>query len=621
MRTGLTYLVLIMVSCLTLPTLAQEGQIGELSERRLHCMGQSWLLPAYATSEEGELMVRADHPALSHAARAIGRDLHWSSGDLTLSGDEGMSLTVRQGQLGGRDLPIVAQPIEGAVHIPISALEELLTAKVTVKSGAVYLEPVLEAIEFVEDTDSSTVLRLQTSVPVRKKVFTLSAPRRTVVDLVGVALSDKHPGLEHPGIGEIKVGQFQLGPSITRIVIPSGKGVKVDVQRSLDLFEHKLAVDFPAGRVASAQPQPTQTPIEMETDRVETVQIPKVDLPDRKTVKPPTRQQPVVTISRRPLLQSAGWEGNRLKLEFSEAVEYRWSHLSDGHHRFFVDFPGVIFPQKKTQLDSSVPGLKNVRIVQNMPEPEPVVRLVCDLSSPLAVNADSEDERILYLEFPGRRIGRGEALKGLGHTSGEMPKGSAGGRVICLDAGHGGSDPGAINNSVGISEKKVTLDITLRLARILKAEGWNVILTRSVDRDAAWAGSSGKQELGARARAANNHRADLFVSIHCNASPKSTTHGTSLHWYKATDLNLARHLEGSVMHGTGRKNRGLIKNRFYVLAHTTMPAVLIETAFLTNPQEGQLLASPAYRERIARGVAAGLRQYAAHNFPATAAKK
>lgn len=584
-------------------------------------MGQSWKLPVYRTSEAGELMVRADHPALSQAARAIGRDLHWSIGDLTLTGDEGMSLGVDQSIIGERELTFPPRAIEGAVHVPISSLEELLSAKVTVKPGvrgAIYLEPTLAKLSFIDEDDTGAVLRVETSVPVRRKVFKLSNPSRTVVDLVGVSLHRSHPGLQHPGVGTIKIGLFQSAPSITRIVIPSDDGVKVETPRSLDLFEHKIAMSWPAGRIVSnSEPQPVavQTPVEMEP----TVQIAKV--PTVKIPKTPTRQEPVVTINRRTKLLSAKWEGNRLRLDFSEPVQYRWSRLDDRKHRFLLDFPGVIFPQKKTQLKSSVPGLSNVRIVQNMPEPDPIVRLVCDLQVPLAVNTDGKAEKTLYLEFPGRKIARGEITKGVGHTGRTAPKGSAGGRTICLDAGHGGSDPGAMNPSVGISEKKVTLDITLRLAKMLRAEGWNVVLTRSVDRDVSWAGSSGKQELGARARTANKYGADLFVSIHCNASPKSSTHGTSIHWYKSGDLRLARHMEGSVMHGTGRKNRGLIKNRFYVLAHTTMPAVLVETAFLSNPKEGRLLASPAYRERIARGVAAGLRQYAAHNFPTRAASK
>ena len=83
----------------------------------------------------------------------------------------------------------------------------------------------------------------------------------------------------------------------------------------------------------------------------------------------------------------------------------------------------------------------------------------------------------------------------------------------------------------------------------------------------------------------------------CNASTNPSVNGTSLHYYKQGDLVLAQSLQGSVVAGTGRANRGVQKNRFYVLAHTRMPAVLIETAFLTNSNEGGLLSQPEYRQR------------------------
>jgi N-acetylmuramoyl-L-alanine amidase len=341
--------------------------------------------------------------------------------------------------------------------------------------------------------------------------------------------------------------------------------------------------------------------------------------PDKRPTTPAQPSQPSASNSKRPLLLNAAWEGRQLKLQFSQPVTYRWSRLADGQHRYILDFPGVIFPDKRSNLSSPVAGLQGVRIVQNMPEPNPVVRLVCDLEGPLAVTPVPGESTELFLEFPGRTVAGG-ATKGAGQT--DKPKGGAvGGKVICLDAGHGGSDPGAVNRTYGVSEKQVTLDITLRLADMLRAEGWTVVLTRSVDRDVSYAGSSDKEELGARSSLANEQKADLFVSIHCNSAANTSVGGTSIHWFKSDDYVLAKSLESSLLDATGRTHRGLIKDRFFVLAHTQMPAVLIETAFLSNPTEGKLLATPEYREQIARGLAAGLRGYAAQHFPVSAAKK
>src|SRR5690606_7658617 len=119
-----------------------------------------------------------------------------------------------------------------------------------------------------------------------------------------------------------------------------------------------------------------------------------------------------------------------------------------------------------------------------------------------------EAANTLVLEIRHKTIEPSMAmLKGYGTTS--FP---AAGGIICIDPGHGGSDPGCISRHYGVTEKEVTLDISLRLARILRSRGWNVVLTRTDDRDVSWAGSSAKEELGARVKIANDMGADVFVS-------------------------------------------------------------------------------------------------------------
>jgi N-acetylmuramoyl-L-alanine amidase len=599
-------------------------------------MGQSWKLPVVETSVQGELMVKADHPSLMGVARALGRDLVWSPSALTVTGDNGLTLALGQRVISGRPLPVAPRMIDESVNIPLSAVEELLSCRVTIRpgnKGAIYVEPTLREICFVDEGLTGTVLRVVTTVPVRKKVSKLSNPPRTVIDLIGVAPSRNEHNLKHPVLGEIKIAQNQPAPSITRIVIPTPSGVKISTPKSFDLFEHRAEVAWKKGQpgAVAAKPapapesKPTPIPPVRTTVPSATIKIPTTppvaqvgENPDSRP-EPPSKPAPAST-SKRPLLLDAFWQGEQLKLVFSEPVTYRWSRLSAGQHRFVVDFPGVIFPDKRETIASPVAGLQAVRIVQNMPEPNPVVRLVCDLEGPMAVTTVAGEESELFLEFPGRVVSSGGATKGAGNTEKPRP-GSVGGRTICLDAGHGGSDPGAISRAYGVTEKQVTLDITLRLAKMLRAEGWNVVLTRSVDRDVSYAGSSDKEELGARSGLANEQKSDLFVSIHCNSAANTGVGGTSIHWFKADDYVLAKSLESEVLVATGRSHRGLIKDRFFVLAHTQMPAVLIETAFISNPTEGKLLANPEYREQIARGIAAGLRGYAAKHFPVSAAGK
>ncbi len=611
--------------------LAQEATLGTRSTREAICMGQRLKLPLVATSVSGEYLIKADNPNLMGIARILGRDLSWSGDTLTLSSSVGTALTLGQKSLGGRSLPVPPRMVDEGVHVPLSALEELLDCRITVKDGArgaVYFEPTVRAVSFVDEGSKGTALVIETSLPVRRKVLHLKNPSRTVIDLVGAAPKQGLDTITHPMLGEVKIAHNQPAPSITRIVIPTPTGVTVTTPKSFNLFEHRAQVAWRAGQspVASVPAKPTPagkpTPAPSVTVKVPPVvvaQDPPSENPDVRP-QPPTNPPPAITNSKRPLLLSADWQGQQLKLVFSQPVTYRWSRLTAGQHRYVVDFPGVIFPDKRQNLTSPVPGLEGVRIVQNMPEPNPVVRVVCDLQGPIAVTTLAGKDTELVFEFPGRNLASGGATSGAGQT--EKPKpGSAMGRTICIDPGHGGSDPGAVSRAHSVTEKQVTLDISLRLATILRAEGWNVVMTRSVDRDVSYAGSSDKEELGARAGVANEQSADLFVSIHCNSSANSGVGGTSIHWYKSDDYVLAKNLENELLVATGRTHRGLIKDRFFVLAHTQMPAVLIETAFISNSAEGALLASPDYRDRIARGIAAGLRGHAAKHFPVSAAGK
>lgn len=158
-------------------------------------------------------------------------------------------------------------------------------------------------------------------------------------------------------------------------------------------------------------------------------------------------------------------------------------------------------------------------------------------------------------------------------------------------------------------EKDVSLDITLKLAQILRRNGWKVYLTRETDRDVTWAGSSNTKELNARVEVANRNGVDVFVSIHCNAA-SSAAQGTSTHTFKRGDRALAQALHPELIAACGRPDRGIQQDRFYLLVHSKMPAVLIETAFLSNPTEAKLLSDPQYRQKLAEGIARGLGAYA-----------
>jgi N-acetylmuramoyl-L-alanine amidase len=223
-------------------------------------------------------------------------------------------------------------------------------------------------------------------------------------------------------------------------------------------------------------------------------------------------------------------------------------------------------------------------------------------------------------------------------------------RTIAIDAGHGGHDPGAIGRG-GLKEKNVTLDVAKRLAELVREKlNCNVVMTR--DRDVYI-------DLEARPLIAKSKKADLFVSIHVNASRKKRTRGieTYIQGLRASDkdamataarenattskklneldseltkilkglsksdddeesIYLAHSVQGSLVN-TMKPVQGHVVNLgvkrafFYVLINTEMPSILAEVGFISNPEEEKLLKTESYRQAIAEALFEGVRKYVA----------
>jgi len=219
-------------------------------------------------------------------------------------------------------------------------------------------------------------------------------------------------------------------------------------------------------------------------------------------------------------------------------------------------------------------------------------------------------------------------------------------RRVVVDAGHGGHDPGAIGPT-RVREKDATLAIARRLAAKLKKAGFEVVMTRSDDRFVA---------LEERTAIANTRKGDLFVSIHANAHPRRALAGVETWVLNVADDRYAVRLaarengadldeagEGSqaqriltdldakaatgasrrLAHLVQREITGAVRTRFgevqdlgvksalfYVLLGARMPAVLVETAFISNRREEQRLASPAYQDEVASAVSRAVEQFA-----------
>lgn len=184
------------------------------------------------------------------------------------------------------------------------------------------------------------------------------------------------------------------------------------------------------------------------------------------------------------------------------------------------------------------------------------------------------------------------------------------GKIITLDAGHGGSDPGAIG-AKGTKEKNITLAITLKVEELLKKKGAKVYMTRTKDVDVYGPNASDKDELQARVNVAEKYNSDLFLSLHINSSVNKNVGGFSTYYYPKTthDLRVAQAVQKQLTDNFGVDDLGVRQANFYVVKRCSMPAALLEMCFISNPKEETLMQSNWFQKKTASMIVAGLEKY------------
>ena len=189
--------------------------------------------------------------------------------------------------------------------------------------------------------------------------------------------------------------------------------------------------------------------------------------------------------------------------------------------------------------------------------------------------------------------------------------------TVVIDAGHGGEDGGAVSAG-GALEKDLNLSVAFYLCDLLKANGVNVIMTRTDDRllydkTANYIGRKKALDLAARQKIAEDTGDCLFVSIHMNAYPLPQYGGLQV-WYSpnhAQSETLAASIRDVVRSSLQPQNDREIKrasSSIYLLHHLNCPAVLVECGFLSNPSDAELLASPDYQRQLALAILCGIMQ-------------
>ena len=172
--------------------------------------------------------------------------------------------------------------------------------------------------------------------------------------------------------------------------------------------------------------------------------------------------------------------------------------------------------------------------------------------------------------------------------------------VVIIDPGHGGKDPGAIGIG-GVQEKNIILPIGKRIAEILERNGIQVIMTRDSDYFVT---------LPGRVTMAEQANASVFVSIHANSAGENRPEVSGLETYHYdTGLTLARIVHSKILQSLNIRDRSVRRARFYVLRKNSMPAILVETGYLTGRDDVAKLRTSAYQNQMAEAIAQGILQY------------
>ncbi len=525
--------------------------------------------------------------------------------------------------------------------LPFYALARALYVEPVADGAETVLQPRVGALD-VRSDGPRTVVTVRAAMPLVART-NAETPERLSVSFLGLG-SALDPARRAPG-GAVEAIDLAAGgsarvPTTTLTVAgPPGTTHRIVPGSEPDSF----SVVFENRAAAQAGP-PTPPPFAGLPPYAGQTPAPA---PARSPLVAPTAAPPLVagrvTVTDLAIEPTAA-DGLTVRVTFSAAASYRWHRLAD--HRWYVDFPEATLsgPGRDEQPQSG--PVQSVRVRQTGTPDAPGVRIAFTLTgnqqidlapgdSSLTITvADAESTELAHTG--GGRTGGAPVVASAaapepaaqptdaGWKFGAAPPGAppaanASSHLIVIDPGHGGGDTGAAHN--GLVEKNLTFDIAQRLRALLSAQGWTVRMTRETDIDPVSADNLARMRADGRPNAddraylqtrcdvANLAGARLFISIHINSAPTPSASGSTFYWYKPQDAAFAQALERAVIPLAGTQDDGARHENFYVVRHTTMPAVLVETAFLTNAGDVALLRQPSFLQNVAQGIANGVKAY------------
>ncbi len=324
----------------------------------------------------------------------------------------------------------------------------------------------------------------------------------------------------------------------------------------------------------------------------------------------------------------AAWEINtngvlELRTKSNTKLKAYFKKANKNHgDRFWVDFPGELKNPRKIKGNGSI---KEIRLGKPY---KGKTRLVIEFKeevylTPLKwqmIGLDQNRWRINLFKpkYSFKKIGEGfigkrikniksnqnsSYVKKREYDSSQLPNVKQNKFLVVIDPGHGGLDPGAIGIS-GIRETDVVLEVSKIVKKLLSEKGVKAILTRKNEVDL---------DLPPRVYLANKTDADIFVSIHANASrgKRRDINGLETFYYRGwRGRLLAKRIQKQILRvSPGSPDRGVKQGRFYVIKNTKMPAVLVEIGFLTGRLDARRLEKAPHRKRLAYAIAQGILEY------------
>ena len=606
-------------------------------------------VPPYIDTASGRTMV-----PLRAISEGLGARVAWYEGSRQVYvrlGDNDMWLTVgsKTATVNAKKVTLDASPtiVSGRTMVPIRFISENIGCKVTwdaVKRivGIEKRDYLVTKIEWLRQSGQGELYVFSQGIIGRPKVMTLSSPPRIVVDIPDVVIPPNWPDqpVNDGNIVRIRAGMLSTSPNVARVVVDLAQAADYKAFRTDTRNQVVVDIGYKASGVtlAGVDGAGGEQAVKLATTGPVTFKTMALTGPDRVVVdvnratlganlvqmNPAPADSPLV--SRVRIAQySSDPDVVRMVVDLKTPATYGVKAGDDGltvfvapqhtatainytkagpNGRVTLTGTSPLAVTEKHQLPGKlifdVAGLAPAANVITRPVFDGVVNQI--IYSPVAGVPNTTRVTVDLPYYVGHKgtLSTDKKAYTIDVTGSTLL-----GKVIVLDPGHGGDDPGTGGASGTIDEKMVNLDIALRLRDLLTKAGAKVYMTRETATD--------NPSLQRRVEIANSRDADIFLSVH-NNSYLAREAGTETYWYTgAADQSsriLAAGIQSAMVAALGRPNRGVKTADFAVIKDTRMPSALVECLFLSNATDEQMLRGAAVRQKIAGALYSALFAFA-----------